>query len=123
MLAFGKAECEHNVIAFDIACLLQALTKCAQTLRERCSSAKKPNHRHGRLLRARCKWPRYSRAAEQRYELASLHSITSSVSNRIELGTSTPSALAVCRLITNSNFVDCTTGKSAWFAPLRNLPV
>src|SRR5262245_47641031 len=69
MLAFGKAECEQNVIAFDIACLLQALTKCAQTLRERCSSAKKPNHRHRRLLRARRERPR-RRAAEQRDELA-----------------------------------------------------
>src|SRR5262245_29423090 len=72
MLAFGKAECEQNVIAFDIACLLQALTKCAQTLRERCSSAKKPNHRHRRLLRPRRERPR-RRAAEQRDELAPSH--------------------------------------------------
>jgi hypothetical protein len=63
-----------------------------------------PDHRHRGLLRARRQRPR--RRAEQRDELASFHSITSSASNRIELGTSTPSALAVCRLITNSNFVD-----------------
>src|SRR5262249_30088616 len=51
------------------------------------------------------------------------HSITSSASNWIELGTSRPSALAVCRLMTNSNLVDCSTGRSAGFAPLRICPV
>src|SRR5213083_1041351 len=38
----------------------------------------------------------------------------------MELGTSRPSARAVCRLITNSNLVDCKTGRSAGFAPLRD---
>ena len=33
-----------------------------------------------------------------------------------------PSALAVLRLITSSNFVGCWTGKSAGFAPLRIFP-
>lgn len=56
ILAFGKAECEHNVIAFDIACLLQALNKCAQTLRERCNRTKKSDHRHRRLLGACSGW-------------------------------------------------------------------
>src|SRR6476659_4651394 len=50
-------------------------------------------------------------------KLPSHHSITSSASNWIELGTSMPSALAVCMLITNSNLVDCNTGRSAGFAP------
>ena len=51
------------------------------------------------------------------------YSMTSSASNWIELGTSMPSALAVCRLMTNSNLVDCTTGRSAGLTPLRMLPV
>jgi hypothetical protein len=55
--------------------------------------------------------------------LPSHHSITSSASNWIELGTSMPSALAVCMLITNSNLVDCKTGRSAGLAPLRIWPV
>jgi hypothetical protein len=59
------------------------------------------------------------RAAEQHDELAPHHSMSSSASNWIELGTSTPSALAVCMLMTNSNLVDCKTGRSAGFAPLR----
>jgi hypothetical protein len=47
------------------------------------------------------------------------YSISSSASNCRELGTSIPNALAVCRLMTNSNLVDCMTGSSAGFAPLR----
>jgi hypothetical protein len=50
-----------------------------------------------------------------------LHSITlsaraSNVGDRMR-----PSALAVLRLITNSNFVGCSTGKSAGFAPFSIL--
>ena len=47
------------------------------------------------------------------------YSMISSASNWIEFVTSMPSALAVCRLMTNSNLVDCKTGRSAGFAPLR----
>src|SRR5262245_49517628 len=56
-------------------------------------------------------------------ELAALHlrdhSITSSARASSVGGTSRPSALAVFRLITNSNFVGIWTGKSAILAPLR----
>ena len=41
-------------------------------------AVEKPDHRHRRLLRARRERPRRRRAAEQRDELAPLHSITSS---------------------------------------------
>src|SRR5262245_13806713 len=37
-------------------------------------------------------------------------------------GTSRPSALALLRLITNSNLADCTTGSSPGFSPLRMRP-
>src|SRR5262245_38751939 len=50
--------------------------------------------------------------------LPSHHSITSSASCWRCTGTSRPSALAVCRLMTNSNLVDCKTGRSPGFAPL-----
>src|SRR5215831_114739 len=74
---------------------------------------------HQRLLRARRQWPG-RRAAEQRYERAAFdHSITSSASNCNELGTSRPSALAVCRLMTNSNLEDWMTGSSGGLTPLR----
>src|SRR5262244_4161251 len=51
------------------------------------------------------------------------HSITSSASNWSALGTSRPSNLAACALMTNSNLVDCTTGRSAGFAPFKIRPV
>src|SRR5262249_25293381 len=73
---------------------------------------------HLRLLRARRQRPRRRRAAEQRDEIATFHSITSSASNCIELGTPRPRAFAVLKLITNSNLVDRCTGRSAGFSPL-----
>src|SRR6185503_15107248 len=50
------------------------------------------------------------------------HSITSSAPTSSIGGTSRPSALAVLRLITNSNLVDRMTGRSAGFSPLRIRP-
>ena len=57
-----------------------------------------------RLLRARREWPR-RRAADERDERAPFHSIVSSATNSSALGTSMPRALAVCRLMTNSNLL------------------
>src|SRR5262249_6412857 len=74
------------------------------------------------LLRARRERPRSSGAAEQRDERAADHSITSSASASRRSGTARPSALAVLRLSTKSNFVGCITGKSAGFSPLRTRP-
>src|SRR5262249_16615612 len=73
------------------------------------------------LLRARGKRPCDRRAAEQRDERAPLHSITSSARAMSVGGISRPRARAVLRLITNSNLVDCWTGRSDGFAPLRIL--
>ena len=50
-----------------------------------------------------------------------LRSMTLSARESNVAGTSMPSDLAVCRLMTNSNLVDCATGKSAGLAPLRIL--
>src|SRR5579863_5875568 len=43
----------------------------------------------------------------------SAHSITSSAMARIPDGISMSSARAVCRLMTSSNLVDCTTGRAS----------
>src|SRR5262245_50686246 len=75
-----------------------------------------------RPLRARRERARGCRAAEQRDECAAVHSITSSASASSRSGTFRPSALAVLRLITSSNLVGCTTGRSAGFSPLRMRP-
>src|SRR5215470_11630790 len=66
--------------------------------------------------------PSGCRAAEQRDEVASLHSITSSAVASSVDGTVRPSILAVSALITSSNLLACTTGNSAGFAPLRMRP-
>src|SRR6516165_118199 len=76
-------------------------------------------HPLGRRLRARRERPRDHRAAEERDELPTIaHSITSSARASKVGGTSRPSARAVIRLMTNSNLVDCITGRSAGLAPL-----
>jgi hypothetical protein len=49
--------------------------------------------------------------------------VTSSASARSDGGTSRPSALAVLRLMTRSNLLDCITGISAGFWPFRMRPV
>src|SRR5262245_27787375 len=83
-------------------------------------------HPLGRRLRVRRERPRRRRAAEQRAELAPLHvcahSITSSAAASSLSGTVRASILAVEALMTSSNLLDCTTGKSAGFAPLRMRP-
>jgi Flp pilus assembly protein TadB len=73
------------------------------------------------LLRARRQRPCRRRAAEQRDELASPHSITSSATASSVGGTSSPSACAVIKLMTSSNFVGCSTGISPGFVPRRIL--
>jgi hypothetical protein len=50
------------------------------------------------------------------------HSITSSTSASNLSGTFRPSVLAVLRLMSNSNLVGCTTGRSDGTAPLRIVP-
>src|SRR5262249_32527844 len=77
------------------------------------------------LLRLRRERPRYRRAAEKRYEHATLHlrghSITSSARSRKGSGTLNPIALAVLRLTTSSNLTGCSTGRSAGLAPCKIL--
>src|SRR5262249_36828825 len=81
-----------------------------------------PRHLARLLLRARRERPTRCRAAEQRDERAALHSTTSSARCCKNHGTSSPSALAVLRLMTRSNLVGRTTGKSPGLAPLRIRP-
>src|SRR5262249_7759391 len=110
-----------HVLTFDITSFFQTAN---ETGHERCERTRRcaveePGHRH-RRLRPRCKRPRSS-AAEKRHELAALHSITSSARCCRNQGTSTPRALAVLRLITSSNFVGSSTGKSEGFVPCKIL--
>jgi len=54
-------------------------------------------------------------------ECLEAHSISSSASVSSEGGTVRPSALATLTLMTSSNLVGCSTGRSAGFAPFRIL--
>src|SRR5262249_17694231 len=97
--------------------LAQAVTEHVQQCGGRWANPEEPNAPDSsQLLR-----PRYSRpcrhATDQRYELAPSHSITSSARLRSVGGTVRPSAVAVFILITKSNLVGCSTGRSAGLAP------
>jgi len=125
VLTFAPAEIDRNVLTFDIPGIFQtgpegAHQAHAQRIAGRCA-IEPSDHRHDRLLRARHKRQCRRRAAEQRDELAAFHSIISSARSRSDGGTSTPIALAVLRLITNSNFVGCSTGMSAGFVPRSSM--
>ena len=74
-----------------------------------------------RLLRVRCKRPS-RRAAQHRDEMPSPHSISSSARASRDGGTVRPNIRAVWALMTSSNPVGCTTGRSAGRAPLRMRP-
>src|SRR5262249_42477574 len=74
------------------------------------------------LLRARRERPHGRSATEKRDELAPLHSITSSAMASTPGGTVRPSAPAVFMLMTSSNLVGWSTGRSAGFSPFRIRP-
>src|SRR5262245_55529173 len=71
-LMFRRAIFDHDVLALDETCFLQALTEGGHevhSVSER-GVPQEPDHRHLRLLRAHRERPRSRRAAEQRDELA-----------------------------------------------------
>src|SRR5262249_693606 len=74
------------------------------------------------LLRASGQRPRSRRAAEQRDEVATPHSLTSSARPDSGSGTVMPSGFAVLRLMISSTFVACCVGRSAGFSPLSMRP-
>src|SRR5262249_53220483 len=116
---------DRDRAALDPTEVVESPRECCRplTFRQRCAVAQEPdNWSLPRLLRARRERPHRRRAAEQCDELATPHSITSSASESKLSEMVTPSDLAVLRLMTNSNFVDWTTGRSAAFAPFRIRP-
>src|SRR5262249_20787275 len=125
ILAVRPAVLDRHVLTLDVAGFLQTLPEPShhRPVAVRRSAVEKPNRRHRRLLRARRERPCCRRAAEKGDERATLHSITSSARASSEGGTVRPSMRAVCALMTSSNLLDCTTGKSAGLAPLRIRPV
>src|SRR5262249_45872863 len=118
-----RSKLKSNVLPLHIPQIVQPLPKHPpKLLRVYIANDQCATGRHLRLLRGRRERPRERRAAEQRYELAALHSITSSAATCSVSGTVKPRALADFRLITSSNLVGCCTGRSAGFSPLRTRP-
>src|SRR5262249_23116095 len=116
-----------HVAAFEEANLVEPFAECRQPrcARLRTTRVEISDHRHPLLRprRQRRKKRRHDRrAAEQRYELAAFHSITSSARSRNDSGIVSLIALAALRLTTNSNLVACMTGMSAGFSLLRIRP-
>src|SRR6516165_11580697 len=120
----GKAILDSDVLPLDKSGLVQALPECANQVlgAGRRRGAEKADHWHRRLLRARSERPRGC-AAEERDELAALHSITSSASVSRLSEILSPSVFAVFKLITSSNLVGCRTGRSTGYGPLRIVAV
>src|SRR5262245_49588648 len=104
-----------DVTAVDPTQLLQSLLEC-RNAGGRFRVVRGYGHKHAdaphvfRPLRLRIEWPRGRRAPKNRDELPPLHSITSSARASSEGGMARRTALAVLRLITNSNLVGCCTG-------------
>src|SRR5947208_2341619 len=96
VLVLRPAILNRHILALDVTGFTNALPERGQkacTIGRRPRAAEESYHRHRRLLRARRERPHRRRAAEQPNELAAgAHSITSSASICIEIGTSTPSA-------------------------------
>src|SRR5262245_27611580 len=123
----AQAVVDPHVLADSPAQCLQPLQESRETSLPfrvvRRQGAEHPDPPHPlRLLRSCRERPRRSRATEQRDEVATLHSITSSAATSSLSGTARPSILAVGWFMTSSNLLDCTTGRSAGFAPLRRRP-
>src|SRR6266852_6235099 len=78
-----------------------------------CPLSPAADKRPHRLCSVECQFRTH--ALQQRFH----HSITSSAATCKVSGTLRPSALAVLKLITNSNLVGCIIGKLAGFSPLR----
>jgi hypothetical protein len=114
VVAVRPAVLNRQIAALDKARFAETLVERTQPtgieLGRR--TAEEADHRHTCLLSARRERPR-GRAAEQRDELAALHSITSSASASRFGGISIPRVFAVFRLMISSNLVGCKTGNSA----------
>ena len=115
---FGTLQLNDDILTLDVAKIAQACPQCFYpAYPSRCGAEPEEPDDLRWLLRTRCKRP-CRHVAEQRNELPPPHSITSSAMESTLAGMVRPRALAVVRLMTNSNLVVCSTGRSAVLAPL-----
>jgi len=112
-----------DAAAFYIAELVKFVSKGFQQPGLKVLGENANSVRRTRLLSCGDEWPRCRRAAQDCDELAPPHSIISSARASNIGGRSSPRTRTVGKLMTSSNLVDRTTGKSAGLAPLRIRPV
>src|SRR5262245_50050080 len=126
--ALGPSIFPLEVAALDVAVRAHPFLKGSGELgRRRGRASSKHTDPSRRLVQClgerwerRCR-RRDRRAAGQRYELAALHSITSSARNRSVGGIVIPIAIAVFRFTASSNLDGCSIGRSAGFVPRSTL--
>src|SRR5262249_43369999 len=123
VIIVGPTILDRDILTIDVTGLPHAAIECSELLAPGSGRAavEESDNRH-RLLRTRRERP-CRRAAEQRDEVATPHSITSSARPDSGSGMVMPSVLAVLRLMNSSILVDCWTGRSVGFSPLRIRPV
>ncbi len=140
-LSLSVAKLNQDVFPLDITEILQPLAKCFNVRPRNRGHA---NHSHvpdsrnlsgllrfgGRAKRQEHGAKRYTQNGfphclplTPHFSLFTTHAylITRSALNSTDCGIVRLSAFAVFRLITNSNFVGCSTGRSAGLVPLRIL--
>src|SRR5262245_12123151 len=121
------AKLDPDVLTFGVAEALEPAAECiGERMRRRCrhqyADARHFSGLLRRLLRLSGEWPSENAPTYYGDERSPLHYlITWSARSSTECGMVRRSALAVFRLITSSNLVGCSTGRSAGFAPLRIL--
>src|SRR5439155_24021584 len=126
IVALRPAVFDRYVLTLDVAGFAESFAEggengCAPVGGKAVQEA---DHRHRLLLRARRERPGdRRRSTEQCDEIAAFHSMTSSARAKSDCGTVRPSAFAVLRLITSSNLLGCSIGRSAGLAPFSILAV
>src|SRR5215208_1106388 len=127
LITAAPAKVDPDINSLPPAKLLQLVAQRRDaSLRFRVVFLERHQHAHAPypvdLLRTCAKRPCCRSAANEHNKLPPLHSITSSAARSSPSGMVRPSALAVLRLITNSNLVGSITGKSLGLAPRRIRP-
>jgi hypothetical protein len=134
--ARGRARWQPNRVAAFQPNSAARPAQFSPPVKKLLQSLKNWRHRCGGMSVSGRWWSRRATPSIQRYSLLGpdfhrqdrtsfawrTHSITSSASARSFAGMSRRSAFAVLRLMTNSNLVGCTTGRSAGFSPLKIRP-
>jgi hypothetical protein len=123
--SFGPPFLDDNVFSFDVPQLAQSPTKCIDADRvtgSRPTAEKSYPRDFGWLLRSGREWRTENGSARDGDERSPIHhSITRSARSSSDCGIVRPRALAVFKLMTNSNLLGCSIGRSPGFAPLRIL--